>query len=148
MGRKKKDNQDETLNKCKYCGLEISHGEYCSSYCEISDLKDLLAEKEKRILTMRGKRGEKECLGRVEWGTCCQEVYTKRSYDARRRAGELRKMGFKCRVILGGDMPILVDGKIKYEKVSIVTCDFRLEPDGTYTPPPKPDKIIDGVLIL
>lgn len=74
---------------------------------------------------------EPTCYGRVGTGTWTQETYETVSRDARRRAQQLRKLGFKvCCSALG--MQVTPVGLVKMTMVDV------RHPDGN--PPPWPTK--------
>lgn len=133
-------------NRCKFCNRSCD-GKYCSESCEISHLRSRLSTADKKIARHEEKRQRgAQCLARVEWEWCCQEWYLKDTYDAKRRACELRHKGFECSAKSVGEMP-LDDGKggITIAKVTVVTIHYRENEKGEILIPPKPTELIGGL---
>jgi hypothetical protein len=124
---------------CPVCGGDLVDGAtFCSPACEIAFLKRSLAEKDERIanLATRGSKGPVKCYGRIEFGTCVLELYTKASFDAKRRAQELRKSKFDCWAHVLDRMPILNgDGTTVDTKMTALICAIRVEGDRRVSPP-------------
>lgn len=112
------------MAKCIHCGNKAarSGSEYCSSACEIEALKAGIAARDERLARLTRER-EPECLGQVRWALCVQEWYTRDSYDAKRRANELRKAGFTVEAKHFGEMPVVNgNGERKMIHVTILTA--------------------------
>ncbi|MCK5643239.1 MAG: hypothetical protein KAJ19_20690 [Gammaproteobacteria bacterium] len=121
---------------CKNCDVELDEGgDYCSSDCELQSLR-------KQVAKHGRKKGPIQCLGRVDWATCYQEWYLKDSYDAKRRANQLRKLGYGCSAQSIGEMPVDTGDGVPMVKVTILTI-WRTH-EGHALPPP-PESFIDGI---
>lgn len=128
---------------CLECGKPTTGGAaYCSSECELKALRTKVVEQEERLARIKRKKDPVKCYGRVVWATCVQEWYTKASFDAKRRALELRALGFECTAQSIGNMPILHDGASAEVKMTVVTCAYS----GDKNVPPQPE-MIDGLAI-
>jgi hypothetical protein len=105
---KKQKKVEENGNgwECKVCGVALTTetADYCSQVCEIAALKSQLAEKDEQLEKAKRRKGPPHCLGRMSWRSCDSEFYTRRSYGAKRRAHELRKLGLECDVKGAGKM--------------------------------------------
>jgi hypothetical protein len=130
---------------CMNCGAEVpperTGSDYCKDECELEYLRQEVLEKEQRLQRLSRKKGPPKCLGRVGWLTCFQEWYLKDSYDAKRRANQLRKEGYQVAAATIGEMPVRRDGQVELVKVTILTA-WREQSDGTYPPAPE---FIDGL---
>lgn len=137
-GKKGSKSSSEKKQSCLSCGGEVVDGAtFCSPTCEVTHLKRQIAEKDEKLARLSNRKGPVSCLGRVDWSTCCQEWYTKASYDAKRRTIELRKLGFECSAHVVGEMPVEKDDAIVMTKMTIVTCNYH-EENGDVKMPPNP----------
>lgn len=148
MAQKKSKRKKQTAkaNRCKFCNRSCS-GKYCSENCEISHLRSRLSAADKKIARHEEeKQRGTQCLARVEWEWCCQEWYLKNTYDAKRRACELRHKGFECSAKSVGEMP-LDDGKggVTIAKVTVMTARYLENDRGEILIPPEPAEIIRGL---
>lgn len=94
----------------------------CSNVCELKWLREQVKAKDERIERLSRKKGPVKCLGRVHWATCVQEWYLKETFDAKRRASELRKLGYEVRATAIGEMPVETADDIEMVKVTILTA--------------------------
>jgi len=127
---------------CKFCGKPAEKkNAYCGPDCEIAFLRAELAKKSER------KSGDPCCYGRVEWGTCVQELYATSSFDAKKRTSELRKLGFICEATRIKAVPIIPDGDdtIVNEQMTILTCNVKRK-NGAFEMPPRPEFWSPGLL--
>lgn len=127
---------------CKFCGKPTEKkNAYCGSDCEIAFLRAELAKKSER------KGSEPCCYGRVEWGTCVQELYATSSFDAKKRTSELRKLGFICEATRIKAVPVSDgNGTIVNEQMTILTCNVRRKKNGDIETPPRPEFWAPGLL--
>lgn len=111
------------MSKCMYCkNKQAAKGsKYCSPTCEIADLKNAIAERDDKLARLTHER-EPECLAQVRWSGCIQEWYTRDSYDAKRRANELRKQNFEVEAKHIGQMRVLVGANYELIHVTILTA--------------------------
>lgn len=103
---------------CKFCGEPTDKkGSFCKPECEIAFLKVELAKKNRND-------SDPYCFGRVEWGTCVQELYSTSSYDAKKRASDLRKQGFVCEATRITSVPVFSTehNKVVNENMTLLTC--------------------------
>lgn len=131
---------------CKNCDRvlgAIRHGEFCNTDCELQYLRQQVREKDERLQRLARKKGPIQCLGRVHWRTCVQEWYLKDSYDAKRRANQLRKLGYFVQATSIGRMPIETEDDIETTRVTILTAWREEDPNGPLPPPPA--QFIDGL---
>ena len=135
-------NKVEAKDGCKVCEKEVSAGRtvYCSDDCELLDLRRKSQLREQKFQEAQESQEPLKCLGRVQWSTCAQEWYLKDSYDAKRRACELRKMGFIVEAKSIGEIPIRRKGLAKLARVTILTA---WSEDASVLPPPPP-RLVDG----
>lgn len=132
---------------CLNCGRKVAHDSpaHCSESCELEYLRKQVKEKDKRLQQLSRKKGPVKCLGRVEWLRCTQEWYFKDSYDAKRRANELRKLGYGCSAQSIGEIPVDNGEDVPMVGITLLTiwethCDLPK--------PPLPEKFIDGLRAL
>lgn len=119
MKSEDKKNKPRSGYTCKFCGEPTDKKDsYCSPDCEIAFLKGELSKKNGR------KDSEPRCYGRVEWGTCVQELYSTTSYDAKKRASDLRNLGFTCEAARISKVPIFsAEHKaVVNEQMTVLTC--------------------------
>lgn len=150
MAKKKKTGQkkpDEQQGLCKVCNNPLANGQVdtCSDACEIAFLKSKLAEKDEKLDRLTRKNKPERCYGRVVWSTCVQEWYSQRSFDAKRRAQALRKLGFNCDVKGLGPMPILNGAGEELVKMTVLTCHLKVNEEGEPEAPPEPEQIVKGL---
>jgi hypothetical protein len=122
---------------CPVCGKPTTGGEYCSSDCEVKMLRQQVVEQQERLDRAKRKKDPVRCYGRVIWATCVQEWYSKSSFDAKRRALELRALGFDCAAQSIGKMPLNINGTRADVTMTVVTC--PLIEKGKI--PPKPEMV-------
>lgn len=131
---------------CVNCGrtvpAERGGSDYCKDECELEYLRQEVRDKDQRLQRLSRKKGPPKCLGRVNWATCLQEWYLKDSYDAKRRANQLRKLGYNVTAATVGLMPLDLQPEQRYAKITILTAWKNLEERGD--PPPAPE-FIDGL---
>lgn len=141
----KKGKKEIPKATCPVCGNEMPDGaSFCSNKCEIEHLKKQVADRDEKLAQATRKKGPPQCLGRVNWSSCCQEWYTKVSFDAKRRTLELRKSGFECNAQSVGEMLVVNgEGETNKTKVTVVTCYYRID-KGKVVTPPDPE-MIEGI---
>lgn len=147
MAKKGKKTETTKVVACLNCGATVKEGEtYCQAQCEIDHLRKQMAEKDEKLSRFARRKEPPQCYARVEWLTCTQEWYTKASFDAKRRTQELRKLGFECAAQSVGKMPVVDgSGEVVAVKMTVVTCAFRQEDDGTEVRPPEPQVMVGGL---
>lgn len=126
-------NKPRSGRTCKFCGKPTDKkGGFCSSDCEIAFLRRELTKKDER------KNSEPRCYGRIEWGTCVQELYSTSSFDAKKRASDLRKLGFICEATRIKEAPIFSTkhNGIVNEQMTILTCFNGGDKYDVIAPPP------------
>lgn len=113
----------EKMATCSHCKKNATRkgSEYCSPGCEIAALKEQLAERDEKLALSRRDRSA-QCLGQVKWSECIQEWYVRDSYDAKRRANELRKLGFTVAAKHLGEMPISTPKGSRLTHVTVLTA--------------------------
>jgi hypothetical protein len=62
------------------------------------------------------------CLAQVKWTTCVQEWYPRDTYDAKRRAHQLRGFGYQCEAKHVGKMPVVTRTGRKLIEVTLLTA--------------------------
>jgi len=132
--------------KCAVCGKKTTTGQaYCSKDCELDFLKSELQKRDERLSRLTNPNKPVKCYGRIDWKLCVQEWYTKSSYDAKRRAYKLRKLGFVCDAKSIGDMPVQ-NGESGAEsvKMTVLTCHLKKGAKGLEAPP-KPEIVEEGL---
>lgn len=142
MAKKKKTKK----GRCKRCNRSCN-GKFCSQDCEIKFLRSKLSDADRKLARRKEEKQRPiQCLGRVEWKWCCQEWYLKDSYDAKRRACELRHQGFECSAKSVGEMP-LDDGHgwIRIVKVTVLTAHCQTDAKGDTWYPPEPAELVAGL---
>jgi len=79
---------------------------------------------------------------------CCQEWYLEGTYDAKRRATELRHLGFEVNTKSVGEVP-LDNGKeeIVVAKMTVLTVTYRENERGELLVPPEPSRIAAGLVV-
>lgn len=132
--------KDEAKNKprsgytCKFCGKPAEKKDgFCGNDCEIDFLKAELAK-------MNGRKdSEPRCFGRVQWGTCVQELYSTSSFDAKKRTSDLRKLGFTCEATRIKGVPIFSPERkgVVNEQMTILTCFNKGKKHNEVAPPPE-----------
>lgn len=149
MAKKKNKNknqeQDQSASdvlKCLACGKEGVSEEYpyCNSSCEIVYLKGQVASRDEKLTRFNRRKEAPKCHGIInfDWSACTQEWYSKRSWDAKRRGNELRKLGFEVRIKGIGEMPMSNgNGETEMVGMTVLTCDHMLH-DGKLVEPPAP----------
>lgn len=141
-GKAVEEKKDGGKPSCPACGEPLAAGaSYCNANCEVKHLKAQMAEKDEKLAryASRGNKGPVKCYGRVNWSTCIQELYSKASFDAKRRTQELRKLGFDCWAHVLDRMPVSNgDGKTSEVKISVVTCALKLDGGKLVAPPDPP----------
>lgn len=132
---------------CVNCGAEVpperTGSDYCKDECELEYLRQEVLEKGQRLQRLSRKKGSIRCLGSVVWRSCFQEWYLKDTYDAKRRANQLRKEGYQVAAATIGEMPVYIgiNEELERAKVTVLTA-WREDDDGTVPPDPE---FIDGL---
>lgn len=113
-----------TKEICGVCGTATVRPGHstCSEKCEIVELRDKLQVKSERLARGRERRPALHCLAQVVWSTCLQEWYPRDSYDAKRRAHELRGAGYICIAKHVGQMPIRYGNGMRLIQVTLLTA--------------------------
>lgn len=148
MSSKKKRVELDGETTCPECGHLVpasrAGSECCSDECELKHLRKEVRDKDLRIEQLRRKKGPIQCLGQVKWATCLQEFYLQETYDAKRRANQLRKLGWICTATSIGEVPVMDSGKIKL--IAKVTILMAWPGDASIKDSvPPPGKFIDGL---
>lgn len=113
----------KTLPQCKTCNeYHARQSDYCSDKCENEALRAALAEERERVARLSRKKGEIKVLAQVKWNTCVQEWYPRDTYDAKRRAHQLRALGYTVNAKHLGEMPISNGSGIKMVHVTLLTA--------------------------
>jgi hypothetical protein len=135
----------EANTNCKECDGPLSvvlGSEFCSDECELKYLRQQTRRREESLKSAQEQMAPLECLGRVDWDICAQEWYLKDSYDAKRRACVLRKLGFHCGAKSIGEIPVIGKNGPKMTRVTVLT----IWGEGFVRPlPPWPPKIVQGL---
>lgn len=122
------------FKRCARCGANIEAGGedksvYCSSECEIEALREQLDRVSERQARGRAKKTKLNCLALVTWSTCRQEWYPRDSYDAKRRAHELRGQGYTVSAKHIGQMPVRHGKSTRMVEVTLLTALKRHDTD-------------------
>jgi len=150
MTRRRVRVDEDEQRVCPVCGRVVPASRGDDKYCcgdahELEYLRERVKEQDERIARMSRKKGPIQCLGQVRWSTCVQEWYLKDSYDAKRRAVELRKLGYVVAASTIGRMPFACEGDggtAAWVKVTILTA---VKDDGSGEAPPPPGVFVDGI---
>ena len=130
---------------CVNCGQPVpperGESDYCKDECELEYLRQEVREQDERLQRLSRKKGPPKCMGRISWLTCFQEWYLKDSYDAKRRANQLRKEGYQVVAATIGEMPVRRNGQVELVKTTILTA-WRETIDGLA---PSDPEFIDGL---
>lgn len=105
--------------KCVYCGKSVDvEGAFCDRDCRIAYLENELAKRRQPK-----KPKIPICYGRFKISSTIFELYATSSYDAKRRAHELRSVGYECNATkIGKVLFLLPKGKKALIDVTVVTC--------------------------
>lgn len=115
MTKEKIENLEENI-VCLVCGKPIPEdrsGQCCSDSCEVLYLRE-------RVQKLEKPKGI-QCIGVIKLKTCIQELYLTETYDAKRRACQLRKLGYEVIAKCNGDLPVAVsDGQVTLKPVTVL----------------------------
>jgi hypothetical protein len=139
--------EKEEIKLCKQCKEEVPRGrgsDFCSSECEIAYLKGLVLNQNERLDSFARKSHPPVCISRAEFARSVQELYTSKSYGAKRRAVQLRKLGFECAAIGAGKLVDSEGSELRVAALNIV----KREQDGEYVSPPRPESFDPKLLQL
>jgi hypothetical protein len=140
---KKPQRSKRRLPKCVVCeGFNRRTGsDYCSERCELEALRAAVAEKDEKLARLSRKKGDIKSLVQVKWDTCIQEWYPRDTYDAKRRAHQLRGLGYTCIAKHIGQMPVDYGGRgMKLVHVTLLTAWHEKK-----APAPPVTEIIEGL---
>jgi len=135
--------------QCIQCAKEFEpsdpNDQFCSVKCEIEYLRSENSKLMRKVARKNGEPQKLDCYGVVTWGTCTQEFYKTETFDAKRRATELKHLGFETIARKVGPMPI-VNGSDSTELVemTVLTCYNK---EGDESLPPIPKNMIPGLEI-
>jgi hypothetical protein len=128
--------QENKNVSCRVYNTLVKGNRKGSSECELKHLRGALIKSKGLV--------ELDCLARVDWAHCIQEWYLKDSYDAKRRAHQLRALGFLCEAKNVGAIPLKFESGIELVKVTILTA---WREDGLREQPPVPLRYMDGLIL-